>query len=216
MRAVIYMALCVPNNKLYFGITAGVGGFRRRKSNHLAGLSAPKTRFQRALRKHGAPAFVWYELGSVSSWDDACVIERFLISYFDTRNPAKGYNDTAGGDGVPGRRMTPKMTQCQKGRVFSEQLLQNLREARQRRAPHSEETRLKMSRAMQGRKMNFSPEALAKISTANKGKSRKGLGEGKPHAAYPRSKGYSRPEEVRRKISETMKMKMKEKRNALV
>jgi plasmid stability protein len=99
-----------------------------------------------------------------------------LIAFFETQDSSKGYNVTSGGEGAPGRTHSEetkrKIRAAQQGRSLTKEHRQKLREAWLRRAPASEETRKKMSHAHKGVSMNFSPDALVRISAANKGKKR--------------------------------------------
>jgi group I intron endonuclease len=101
--ALVYVALCVPNGKLYFGITTG--SLKRRVQRHVSDAKRrAQYKFHHALYKHRPTNFVWYEIGHVPSWKDACVIERALIRQFDTTHT--GYNTTEGGEGSLGRHHT--------------------------------------------------------------------------------------------------------------
>jgi group I intron endonuclease len=172
----VYVALCVPRDKLYFGITSATLSTRVRKHVWESNCK-PKFRFHLALRKHGPANFVWFEIGRVATWEDACDIERALIGYFNTRDPLKGYNDTDGGDGRYGNKASEetrrKMREAWKHRgPMSDDQRQKLKEAWKRRPPTSEETRRRMSVARKGKPMNFTPEALERIGAANRGKKR--------------------------------------------
>jgi group I intron endonuclease len=106
--ASVYMALCVPNNKLYFGIT--VSSLKRRMQRHVSHARRESTyKFHRSIYKYGPTNFVWYEIGQVPTWKDACEVERALIQYFDTTNI--GLNTTEGGEGSLGRHHTKESKQ---------------------------------------------------------------------------------------------------------
>ena len=95
----VYVAVCNPSAKFYFGITSA--SFERRVSRHLSSSrqSSPNYRFHKAIRKYGPDSFVWHKLTTVPTWEEACEIEKFLIRTFDTTNNEFGYNSTAGGEG---------------------------------------------------------------------------------------------------------------------
>lgn len=176
MKFLVYVALCVPNNKLYFGVTSKTLRLRVRQHLWVAGHKA-KFRFHLALRKHGADNFVWYEVGHVQTWEDACEVERFLIAYFNTRDPQRGYNDTDGGEGRYGNKASEETLRkmraaWEKRGPMSEEQRQKLRDAWKNRAPATAETRQKMSQSRQGKPMHFTPEALERIGAANRGKKR--------------------------------------------
>lgn len=95
----VYVAVCNPRSKLYFGITSAT--FERRVSRHLsyARRDPGKCKFHRAIRKYVQENFCWHIVDSVWSWEEACEAERFLIKTFDTTNDELGYNMTSGGEG---------------------------------------------------------------------------------------------------------------------
>lgn len=72
-------------------------------------------------------------------WAEACELERFYIQKFGSRIETGGYNLTDGGEG-------------QLGWKPSLETRQRLSDARKRRGPISEETRLRIGRASRGRK----------------------------------------------------------------
>lgn len=124
----LYVAMCVPNGKLYFGLTSG--SLRDRIKRHLYDAERPRFRFHRAIHKYGPSNFVWFEIGHTTA-TDAGEFEQTLIRVFGTQNPKKGYNTAAGGQTGPGQT--------------SEVTRQKLRQRR-----HSDATRARMREAHLG------------------------------------------------------------------
>ena len=62
--------------------------------------------FASAIKKYGWKNFKHEILFHGLSSDDAARIEKELISYYGSNNPAKGYNMTTGGEGCAGRKVT--------------------------------------------------------------------------------------------------------------
>jgi len=102
-EAVVYVATCSVNGKIYIGITSKNLKVRKRAHLNSASRGSPYY-FHRALRKYGANAFVWEVVAHVPTWQAACAREIALIQQYDTRNPQKGYNSTSGGEGSLGVR----------------------------------------------------------------------------------------------------------------
>lgn len=88
------------NGKVYVGMTscprfrlAGNG------SAYIHSSNGGTTAFGRAIKKYG-----WNTFSHEILWDDLTInearrLERFLISYYDSTNPDKGYNRHKGGTG---------------------------------------------------------------------------------------------------------------------
>jgi group I intron endonuclease len=175
--ALVYVAMCVPNGKLYFGIT--VGTLNRRMHRHVSKAHRdPECKFHHALITYGPENFAWEEIGHVESWDDACESERALIRHFDTTRT--GYNMTEGGEGSFGFHLTEEsklklsasvsstMTPEHRGRLRALKL--GTKASLGTRVKQSDahmgrtrtlEARLKMSEAMQKYSEEFKAEAIA-------------------------------------------------------
>ena len=161
--ALVYVALCVPNEKLYFGIT--VCSLKRRMDRHVSNARCKSPyKFHRAIAKHGPENFVWFEIGHVAAWEDACEIERTLIAYFDTMRT--GYNTTGGGEGSfgvhPNEDTKRKLSVSVSQTMTPEHRAHLASLKRGNKAPL--ETRVKQSIAHVG--MTKSSEARAKMSEA--------------------------------------------------
>lgn len=98
----IYVATCAVTGKQYVGITRQL--VRERRSRHWqeALKKGSQTPFHRSIRKHGKQAFSFEHVASTLTWDNACGVEKQLISELGTIAPG-GYNLSAGGQGEPNK-----------------------------------------------------------------------------------------------------------------
>jgi hypothetical protein len=152
-------------------------------------------------------------------WEEACAIEKYLISFYGRRNLNLGNlcNMTDGGDGTLGyikklsQETKDKISKSLKGRITSEKTKEKLRQITGKRH-HSfgkrgaemksfgikwdDEKKKKLSEKLKGRIV--SEETRKKISEKLKGKKHK-----------PHKKFYGRivSDETRKKISEKLKLK---------
>lgn len=83
-----------PSGKVYIGITG------REVSRRWHGGSAYRnnSHFYAAIKRYGWDAFAHDIIATGLTKAAACDMERRLISQYDSTNPAKGYNVSAGGD----------------------------------------------------------------------------------------------------------------------
>jgi len=155
--------MCVPNGKLYFGIT--ICSLRRRVDRHVSNARCKSPyKFHRAIAKYGPRNFVWFEIGHVKTWKDACEIESALIQYFDTTRT--GYNTTGGGEGTFGLRHTDESKRklsISVSRTMTPEHRAHLA-AKHRGNKATLETRVRMSDARTGQVRT--PEARARMSAA--------------------------------------------------
>lgn len=93
---IVYKHTCLPNGKVYIGITstslekrAGVNGKNYKKN----------TLFFRAIQKYGWDAFSHEILYDNLTREEAAQKEIELIAEYDSTNPSKGYNISVGGEG---------------------------------------------------------------------------------------------------------------------
>lgn len=85
-----------PSNKIYIGITC-------RTLTKRAGYSGEQYErcpaFGRAIKKYGWNNFKCEILAQELTEEEAKRLEKYYIKLYDARNPEKGYNISAGGDG---------------------------------------------------------------------------------------------------------------------
>ena len=158
-----------PSGKVYIGITSQRPEARWQREG--AGYKKAG-RFRNAIKKYGWENIKHEIIASGLTLEEACIAERKLIKRYDSRNPKKGYNVTAGGDRSGGFIMSEearekirvsklgeknpmfgrtiseehrrKLSELYKGKKFSEERREHMRIAQSNR---SEETRKRMSDA---------------------------------------------------------------------
>ena len=85
-----------PSNKIYIGITSKTLN-ERAKYNGCGYDNC--TAFGRAIKKYGWENFTSEILAQELTEDEAKRLEKYYIKLYNTTNPEKGYNISAGGDG---------------------------------------------------------------------------------------------------------------------
>lgn len=93
----VYMHI-TPNDKKYVGITKS--NPKHRWKNGYGYASSPH--FYNAILKYGWDNIEHNIIADNLSLEDACQLERDLISEYDLTNPSKGYNVCTGGEGTNG------------------------------------------------------------------------------------------------------------------
>lgn len=137
--------------------------------------------WKRIVAKHGLTVSITHRN---LIWEEACVIEKYLISFYGKINDGGILcNISDGGEGAFGVKISDEV----KDKIRNSLLGRN----------HSDEARLKMSQSRKGRPSTFkgktlSEEARKKISDKNKGR------------ISPR-KGVKMSEETKKKLSESLK-----------
>jgi group I intron endonuclease len=181
----VYFALNTINGKAYVGWTKDTAPvrFKRHCSNAAAG--SPYA-FHRAIRKYGADAFHVLSVWKGDDAEEMKQVERNYIAGMRTNDSQRGYNMTAGGDGIYGHRHSeetrrkmvknrlPMTEECRAVRsttmkgLWSTQGFADKR--RQGMVGHavSDECRKNISKAQKGHEV--SGEQRAKLSAANLGK----------------------------------------------
>lgn len=96
MPFVVYRLQCSKNGKNYIGVT---GNLKHRMIIHRTRFS--KTLISKAIRKYGFDAFQLSTLFERDTAGEVFQKEIQAIRHFDSRHPG-GYNQTDGGEGVPG------------------------------------------------------------------------------------------------------------------
>lgn len=94
----VYAVFNTKNGKVYIGKTRR--SISRRWSEHCKASKAGTTHFYCALREYGLKSFVISVLTQCPN-EDGDMAEQYWIRYFESDDPAKGYNLTPGGDGLP-------------------------------------------------------------------------------------------------------------------
>lgn len=140
MKYEVYLAVS-PSNTYYVGITSQ--GFEVRKSQHFDKAFSNKlqTPFYKALRKYG-DEIEWFVIAHDLSKSEACKMEKEYIAKY--KELFEVYNVTPGGE-LPWNTGTKGV--CTR----SEESIKKQMESR-KGYTHSEETRIKISKANKGRK----------------------------------------------------------------
>ena len=101
--AVVYVATNILSGKKYIGVTTR--SLESRKKGHFYhALRGAKTKFHRAIRKHGEENFEFVVLETLASMSVALTRERELIAKMKPE-----YNITVGGEGVLGNRHSKRV-----------------------------------------------------------------------------------------------------------
>jgi group I intron endonuclease len=138
---IVYKVANSINGKIYIGKTSY--SLEQRKKSHIYASSTKRTQstLHDAIRKHGAENFFFNTLCYCLTNEDLCNMEKFMISFFDSKK--HGYNSTDGGEGAPG--FHPNDVTRQKHRAFM------IGNTHTKGYKHNEATRLKMSTALRKR-----------------------------------------------------------------
>lgn len=170
---IVYSILNQHNGKRYIGYTTK--GLKARRNKHLWKLRSNthhNPHLQRAWNR-GDRYFLWTILDVCSTIEEVTTAEIKWIAHYNTINDTYGYNLTHGGDGA-GIMLPETRAKISKNHVgFSGK-------------KHSSESRDKIRRAKQGKKL--SPEHCAVLSACN---------TGNKHPLF----GKKHSPETRRKIS---------------
>jgi len=96
----IYCIENIINEKKYVGLT--IQTINERYRQHInSSINGSSHTIHNAIRKHGQNNFIIYELDSCDDVEQLKEREKFWIKILETKS--KGYNNTDGGDGSPGR-----------------------------------------------------------------------------------------------------------------
>jgi len=101
----------INNNKVYIGIT---NDYKKRWREHRCAAKSKDTYLYRAVRKYSFNTFYMEILETASTWNEICIIEENIIKSYNSTNPSKGYNLSAGGEGAYGIKRTPQQIARQK------------------------------------------------------------------------------------------------------
>ncbi len=182
----IYLISSLTTGKVYVGQSINV---RKRIQEHTSALKRkghPNTYLQRAWDLYGAEDFVARAI-EIAPIEQLLAIEQYWINKYKSYLRENGFNLSAIANTQTGIKRSDetkarmsialrgkKRTEEQKkhisliqtGKKLTEQHKRNIAEGNKKRAPHSAESKAKMSLAATGRKM--SPEARAKMSSSKK------------------------------------------------
>ena len=179
----IYKITNLLNNKIYIG--------KHSTDNLNDCYMGSGVVLRQAIKKYGIENFRKEYLAFCDKEDKLNWFEKFYIKKYDSTNTNIGYNLTYGGDGViPTEDVRIRIGKAHKGRISP-----------MKGRHHSEESRIKISEARNGKH-------YIKISEAKKGKHRS---EETKLKISETSKGKMFSKETRRKISEAKKGKPKHK-----
>ncbi len=204
---IVYVIENLINSHKYIGVTKQTLDQRFRQ--HMKDLKkGSKLTVHNAIRKHGIDSFRVYKIDDAESLSELKEKEKYWIEKYDTFK--NGYNETLGGEGSWGRKVTLKtkklISERAKERFLSEDARQKQREAtikcwnnfpEERKKDFAEKCRTNSLGNNRAKGMTYShtEDAKRRISEAHKGKT------------------FS--EESRRKMSETKKGKGCGKDNAM-
>ena len=126
--------LTLTDGRVYIGMTRQKLSMRCRKGayNECPGIG-------KAIDEYGMKAFKVGVIADNLTKSEAELIEKEMISSYDSTNPNKGFNVALGGN-IVGRHSNitrQKMSDGQKGRKFSEEHLQKMRKPKSRVTPRS-------------------------------------------------------------------------------
>ncbi len=169
----IYCHIHTESGRRYIGLTSQTMAQRwKTHVSHAKISKGGRWHFPNAIRKYGKDAFSHEALAQSRTLEDANATEEAIISQYDTRNPAKGFNLAKGGTHVPHPiRKNPWKDPEYRARVIP--TLIAVTQTAQARAnnkaslntPESKAKRSRISKEIQSRS-----EVKAKIASANKGR----------------------------------------------
>lgn len=94
---IVYKITNKANNKVYIGIT--IRSLQERWNEHRSRIEERRhCHLYAAMLQYGIENFVIEQIDSALTKEELYKKEQYYISYYDSQNPAKGYNMTAGGD----------------------------------------------------------------------------------------------------------------------
>lgn len=93
---IIYKITNQVNNKVYIGLTTET--LQKRWSGHLQAYKTCKRHLYESMRKYGIENFTIEEIDKADSFKELGELERKYIKKYNSQNPDKGYNLTAGGE----------------------------------------------------------------------------------------------------------------------
>jgi group I intron endonuclease len=167
MRHIIYKATLRDDGRCYIGKT--VKSLEERRRGHLR--MRHDSLLVRAMKKYGVSAFDWEVLAEGDfSVEQANELEKSMIEKFGSFGG--GFNMTAGGDGATPGVKRPEHAEKLRGRKYSEETKEKIRQAHQGRI-RPPEVGKKISESLKGKTTpmkgrKHSEEAKQKMSEAAK------------------------------------------------
>lgn len=175
---IIYM-YTFPNGKRYIGTTSRT--LAQRQGANWQGYRRC-THLWRAIQKYGYKNIQQsILLKAIISAEQAGILEKNYIAYYDTANPEIGYNIRVGGDGASLKTMeqdrldalrerTRQLGRCNKGRVVSDETREKQRAAKlgKKRHPLSTETKAKIASANSAKNMTEATRKRRSLSKQKK------------------------------------------------
>ena len=187
MFGIVYKVTNTVNGKVYVGQTRR--SLHVRQLDHLREARKGNTRLHlhRAIAKYGEQSFHWEILEEAATKEELDRLEMKWISQLQACDETKGYNFSSGGaHPSPSASTRLLISRVHKGKEVSEETREKIRKARlgtrrsltsiqkqvqtrkEKEVWHSEETKSKISQALQGKVV--SAETRQKLREANLGK----------------------------------------------
>ena len=98
VNILIYKITNTINNKVYIGLTTCTLEYRWSRHITESRNQNNKKHLYKSMRKYGVENFTIEEIDKTDDFKELGILERYYISYYDSKNPDKGYNLTAGGE----------------------------------------------------------------------------------------------------------------------
>lgn len=189
-----------PNGKIYIGQTCQTLNKRFRHDG--VGYKG-STYFIRAIEKYGWDNFEHFVIADNLTKAEADWLEMYLISYYNSNLPEKGYNLAKGGKTCAGVKRSEEfkkhLSEINKGKTLTEEHKRKISKGN-RGKKLSDEQKKRISEINKGRKM--SPELIERLRQINKTRVRTSEEIEKSAAKH---RGIPLSEEHKRKLSEAHK-----------
>ncbi|MDE3838665.1 hypothetical protein C0966_04580 [Bacillus methanolicus] len=179
----IYKITNLVNGKMYIGLTKQ--SLEERFSQHCCSKNYNSAIYL-AIKKYGKNNFIIEELTTCVTFEDASILERLAIRYYNTLSP-NGYNIHTGGLGgklseeikqkisqKAKERMSKKENNPMYGRKHSEETIRKISEAK-RGKKLTEEHKRKLSESLKGEKSYWYGKKGEEMPFGNRGGWNKGI-----------------------------------------
>lgn len=192
---IVYKVTCINDGRVYIGKTIKTLKHRRQQHEDDALRGSYYNHFHSALKKYGISAFSWEVIDQANTNFELLEKEKFWIKHHDSINPIKGFNITAGGQGLCGYKHSQatkdKIREAHKGKALSVSTKEKLRlinlgkklsaehkakmslsqkgrTSAMKGKTHTEETKQKMRMARLGKRHTAKSIAKMRVVQANK------------------------------------------------